>query len=253
MIKLMRPDKPKELEKNETSLTEEYKKTGKSVWRKDYIVKALMEMSHNKCCYCETNLTTQVRNMEVEHYHFKDGYPDEVVSWENLLPSCRQCNSNKGTYDTIKDGDIIKPTDDDPRDYLYLHCFMIKSKDNALESKGRKTVDILDLNNRTRLVNPRIQIASEIDEKLQNIYEKMCAYANRQDGKQYGRSRITNGILDLLKLAQPDAEYSAFISTVLSKAKDYQETKKMMETFDLWTSEMEDLHNTMISIKLDTK
>ena len=55
MIKLMRPDKPKELEKNETSLTEEYKKTGKSVWRKDYIVKALMEMSHNKCCYCETS------------------------------------------------------------------------------------------------------------------------------------------------------------------------------------------------------
>lgn len=253
MIKLMRPDKPKLLEENEKSLTEEYKKTGKSVWRKDYIVNPLMQMSHNKCCYCETNLTVQARNMAVEHYHFKDGYPDEVVSWENLLPSCSQCNSNKGTYDTVKDGDIIKPTDDDPRDYLYLYCFMIKSKDNDLESKGRKTVELLELNNRDRLVTPRIKIASAMDEKLQYIHEKMCAYAERWDGKQYNRNRIVNGIIDLLKLAQPYAEYSAFISMVLSESTDYKEIKKLMEKFDLWTPEMEKLHNTMISIKFDAR
>ena len=34
--------------------------------------------------------------MEVEHFHPKSLYPNEVISWENLLPICKRCNSSKG-------------------------------------------------------------------------------------------------------------------------------------------------------------
>lgn len=136
-------------------------------------------MSHGKCCFCETNLGVQARYMTVEHFYYKEGYPDKVVSWDNLLPACSQCNSNKGTHDVEKDGMLINPTIDDPRDFLYLKQFMIKSKDNDRNSKGRLTVDLLDLNNRDRLVNPRIKIALEMDEKMADIHEKMLNLYNR--------------------------------------------------------------------------
>ena len=45
MIMLNRPDKPSDLTPAvEKQLIEEYKKTEKSVWRKDYITTPLLEM-----------------------------------------------------------------------------------------------------------------------------------------------------------------------------------------------------------------
>lgn len=230
MIKLNRPDKPSDLTPElEKQLIDEYKKTEKSVWRKDYITSPLLKMSHNKCCYCETLLGVQARPMQVEHYHCKDIYPDEVVKWENLLPSCSQCNSNKSTLDTYKTP-IIDPTTDNPKDYLYLKCYMIKSKDNTIGSKGRLTVDQLELNHRDRLVTPRIKIASEMSYKLADIHEKTITLNLRTDGKLYNKSKIINTLVDILKMAQPDAEYSAFMATIILTDEDYLETRNILKS-----------------------
>ena len=253
MIKLTRPEKPEELtDEVKEKLTREFKETKKSVWRKDYIIKALKNMSHEKCCYCEIKLGTQSRELQVEHFHYKDEYPDEVVDWNNLLPSCSQCNSNKGTYDTKKDVPIINPAEDDPRDYLYLKNYMIKSKDNRLKSKGRITVSLLDLNNRERLTTPRIMTADAMSSKLENIHEKAIELRNRCDGKQYNRSRIINGLRDILKMAQSDAEYSAFMATIILTEEDYLETKCILEGLGLWDKELDDLHKNAEQLKLDT-
>lgn len=253
MIKLNRPDKPSDLTVEvEKQLVEEYKNTGKPVWRKDYITTPLLKMSHNKCCYCETILGVQARPMQVEHYHCKDFYPDEVVKWENLLPSCSQCNSNKSTLDTYKTP-IINPTVDNPKDYLYLKCYMIKSKDNTIGSKGRLTVDQLELNHRDRLVTPRIKIASEMNYKLTDIHEKAIALNSREDGKLYNKSKIINTLVDILKMAQPDAEYSAFMATIILTDEDYIEIKNILSNKGLWTDELEILHNGAAGIKLDTE
>jgi uncharacterized protein (TIGR02646 family) len=252
MIKLNRPDKPSELTPEvEEQLVEEYKNTEKSVWRKDYITTSLLKMSYNKCCYCETMLGEQARPMQVEHYHCKDLYPDEVVKWENLLPSCSQCNSNKSILDTYKTP-IIDPSVDNPKDYLYLKCYMIKSKDNAIGSKGRLTVDQLELNHRERLVTPRIKIASEMNYKLTDIHEKAIALNSREDGKLYNKSKIINTLVDILKMAQPDAEYSAFMATIILTDEDYLETKSILKSKKLWTDELETLHICAAEIKLDT-
>ncbi len=252
MIKLMRPEKPAELtEEKEQELITEYKETQREVWRKDYIVENLKQMSNNKCCYCETKLGTQGRALQVEHFHCKQRYPDEVVRWDNLLPACSQCNSNKGTIDTKKEP-FLNPVEDNPREYLYLKHYMIKSKDNSLESKGRRTVEELELNHRERLLNPRLQIAETMGYKLRDIHEKAIALKKRTDGKLYNKSRIVNGMNDILKMAQPDAEYSAFMATIILDDEDYVETQKILKELRLWNEELEELHKRADDIKLDT-
>lgn len=253
MIKLIRPKKPIELtEDKEIALIEKYKKTKQSVWREDYIVKLLLEMSHNKCSYCETILGTQAREMQVDHFHCKKIYPDEVVSWTNLLPSCSQCNSNKSIIDTNQEP-IINPCEDNPKDYLYLKHYMIKSKDNTIGSKGRNTVDKLELNHRDRLVNSRIKIADEMCSKLDTIYEKTIALNSRADGKLYNKTKIINTLRDILKMAQPDAEYSAFIATIILTDEDYIEIRDILLKQNLWIEELEKLHITASEIKFDTE
>lgn len=253
MIKLNRLDKPSELTPEvEKQLIDEYKKTEKSVWKKDFITVPLLKMSHNKCCYCETILGVQARPMQVEHYHCKSLYPDEVVKWENLLPSCSECNSNKSTIDTYKTP-LIDPSVDNPREYLYLKCFMIKSKDNNILSKGRLTVDKLDLNNQSKLVIPRIKIANAMYYKLKDIHKKTIALNSREDGKLYNKSKIINTLVDILKMAQPDAEYSAFMATIILTDEDYIEIVNILKAKSLWTNELESLHNCADEIKLDTE
>src|SRR5690554_3867131 len=109
MIKLTRGAKPVELTLAiEKELTDEFKKTGASVWRKDYITNGLLAYSNNKCAYCECDITEESKYLEVEHFHHKDSYPDEVVQWENLLPSCKKCNATKSSHDTYVEP-IINP------------------------------------------------------------------------------------------------------------------------------------------------
>ena len=130
---------------------------------------------------------------------------------------------------------------------------MIKSKDNTIGSKGRLTVDQLELNHRDRLVTPRIKIACEMSYKLEDIHEKSIALNSREDGKLYNKSKIINTLVDILKMAQPDAEYSAFMATIILSDEDYIEIKKILKTKNLWTDELENLHNCADKIKLDTE
>ena len=96
MIKLDRTPKPVELTTAlQVALTDEFKLTGKSVWNIDFIKKALLGFSNDKCCYCEANINEESKYLEVEHFHHKDTYKEEVLEWENLLPSCKKCNGTK--------------------------------------------------------------------------------------------------------------------------------------------------------------
>ncbi len=129
MIKLIRPPAPDRLTPETVKeLTEEFKSdSNKTVWNKDYIKKALLEMSHNKCCYCECKIDEESKYLEVEHFHPKSIYKDEVVVWDNLLPSCKRCNGRKGDRDTLKEP-VINPAADEPKDHLWLKNYTFKNK-----------------------------------------------------------------------------------------------------------------------------
>lgn len=120
MIKLRPATAPPELtEELIQSLTDEYKATGKAVWQKAFFGKALLSSSHNKCCFSECRLNEEGKYDEVEHFHPKSLYPDEVVVWTNLLPISKACNIAKSDHDT-KSEPIINPYTDDPKDHIYI-------------------------------------------------------------------------------------------------------------------------------------
>ncbi|MCU0425253.1 MAG: HNH endonuclease [Candidatus Kapabacteria bacterium] len=145
MIKLTRPPKPHEITpEEEQRLTEEYKQEGKSVWREDYIVDALLAMSNKKCVYCERQIAKGSPTLHIDHFHPKSLYPSEVVVWENLLPACSDCNTHKGKHDT-KAAPILNPTRDIPKQFLRMKHYRIVGIDES--GIGTCTKDVLGLNN----------------------------------------------------------------------------------------------------------
>ena len=247
MIKIQRVSAPSELnDETVSTLTTLYKSTGENVWNKPYIKKELLKMSHNKCCYCELKLGEEGKYMQVEHYHCKSLYPDEVVLWENLLPSCNRCNTNKSSHDTKKEP-IINPCCDNPSDYLYMENYRLKSKDNNLI--GCTTIDVLYLNESDSLVLPRFNIGNKIQEKLQFLEDLLIDYIDGNNSTRR-RNRIINGLKDLLSLADPTKEYSATAATVIITDGTYQLMQKQLARLSLWADDLQYLHDNAVKNSL---
>lgn len=61
------------------------------------IKKELKDLYHNKCAFCQTELTENDTEAKftVEHYRPKTLYWWLGNEWTNLFPTCRKCNDNK--------------------------------------------------------------------------------------------------------------------------------------------------------------
>jgi hypothetical protein len=247
MIRLNRSGKPVELtDEIKDSLTQEFKLTGKSVWNQDYIKKALLSYSNDKCCYCEANIKEESKYLEVEHFHHKEDYKDEVLEWENLLPSCKKCNGTKSNHDTMSEP-IIKPTDVDPRLHLQYWCYRIKGIDDL----GKMTVSVLNLNDQDRLVKKRFEIGNAIQEKVEQLNELMDDYlAGIQTGTRR-RNRIVNGLKDLMREGLPTAIYSATSASVILNDTAFKTLKFNITNANLWDSEFVDLESKLTDTALN--
>lgn len=250
MIKLDRPPKPIQLtEEVQKQLTEKFKDdNSKSVWKQQYIVDELLNMSSQKCCYCETKLLEESKYLHIEHYHHKSKYPDEVVEWNNLLPSCERCNINKGTHDTVRKP-IINPTIEDPKKYLFIKNYRYKSKKR--NKLGLETISTLYLNDTKKLVKVRFDICNALSDKLLDIEVLLDSHKDQDTIHTRTKNRIVNGIKDILRYAQPTEEYSAFVSSTILNDDTYSNIKKILQDLDLWDNELEELENTAKKIMLD--
>jgi len=162
MIKLKREQKPEYLSDEKVhELTNEFKSSKKTVWNNDFIKVPLLNSSYGKCAYCECPLTTESNYMEVEHFEDKNNNPEKVVSWKNLLPSCKKCNGSKGTHDVVSEP-IINPFEDEPREHLSMRLYRLQGK----TSKGITSIEVTDLNNSSRLVFIRFEIGEKISEMV---------------------------------------------------------------------------------------
>jgi len=74
-----------------------------AVYKKDEVKKRLDQLFHGKCAYCETFYASSAP-VDIEHYRPKgavEGEPDHngywwlAMDWENLLPSCIDCNRRR--------------------------------------------------------------------------------------------------------------------------------------------------------------
>lgn len=233
MIKLDRPTKPSELtDALVQQLTDEFKVSGKSVWSKSFIKQPLMTMSSNKCAFCETKIDEESKYIEVEHFHHKDLYKDEVVKWDNLLPSCKKCNGTKGDHDT-KLEPIINPCEQEPREHLKIWRYRIKGKTDL----GKLTVSALNLNEPDRLVTKRFQIGNALQDKLEEYQELVDDVIEGVQTSTRRKNRIKNGVKEILTNGLKDKEYAATYSTILLTDPEYMTLKDKMMSCSLWTDD----------------
>lgn len=237
MIKLNRPQKPHQLTDSlVATLVSEFKSDGSSVWNKDFIKTALLNLSNKKCCYCECNINEESKYMEVEHFYPKKFYPDLVVTWDNLLPSCKRCNGNKSEHDP-KNEYIINPCIDDPKLHLGMKHYRLKGKDEI----GKSTIGVLYLNDTDRLVQARFLVGEEVQESLESISDKLQEYHAGISTSTRRKNMIVNGLKNLLRQGDPHKEYSAVVATVLLNDENYNYCKDILLELNLWDQELIDL------------
>ncbi|WP_058830620.1 hypothetical protein [Paenibacillus polymyxa] len=235
MIKITRTFPPHQMTSEKVKeLTEEYLKTKKNVWNQDYIKKALLTMSHDKCIFCECKLGEESKYIEVEHFHPKSLYPYEVVDWFNLLPICKRCNGLKRDHDT-KHEPIINPTIDEPRQHLFIKNYRFFSKDEI----GKRTVRILQLNDSERLMLPRFKIGNQVSETL----DILVKWIEKTNGTQAidDQNEMICKVHNLLNSCQSESEYSATCSYALFSDENYYDIKKHMVNKGIWDSDLEEL------------
>lgn len=251
MIKIKRISAPKQLTAAiQLQFTEEFKKNKKkSVWNKPYIRQRLLEMSNYKCCYCEELVDSGCSEMHVDHYHDKDTYPDEVVKWNNLLPSCSHCNKKKSSHDTYVKP-IIDPTEVDPKKIFYIKNYRYWSIDSDPNSLGKTSIDVLGLNDFDEKVKMRFTIGDGLCREFNKLYEDATELGNDILVNTRKRNRILSGCLNNLKLCTRMSRFSASMATVLHESNDYHDLRNFLIRYDLWDEEMENLHKESLSICL---
>lgn len=250
MVRINKRGRPVELtDEVRKRLTQDYKKDKKrKVWKKPYIEKALMESSHRKCCYCECRLGQEGKNMQVEHFYPQSIYPEDVVNWDNLLPSCGRCNRKKWDHDTKKDP-IIDPSRREPREHLFMRSYRLYPKDDL----GKSTIDVLVLNDRTHLVVPRFEIGEQAHETIKKILDLAREYDNGTAKHIRRKNRIVTSTESLIRQGLPEAEYAATVATQITGNPEFCELRQILQRNHLWDDEIKELFSRMAQNSLREK
>ncbi|HAV5320927.1 TPA: hypothetical protein JI050_11095 [Acinetobacter baumannii] len=242
MIKLERGEKPEYLTDAQVeALTKKFKANSKeAVWKHKDIKSALLLSSNSKCAFCECELMVSGSYMEIEHFKLKNDYPEEVVSWENLLPSCKRCNTTKGTHDVVAEP-IINPFDINPKDHL-SQC---NNRIYAKTPLGESTTVALNLNDES-LTRPRFFVSDYVTNKIEEIYQDI---SSKSKLTRHDRNKLST----LLTSCQADHAFSAFASTALHDSHEYVDVVTMLKTNKLWDERMEELHQCSRKLILDRR
>ena len=191
---------------------------------------ALIEMSHNKCCYCESNPDgTGYGN--VEHFRPKGavkqqrgdsneypGYYWLAYSWENLLWACERCNKNKGTLFPLEDpgqrarsrnddlaGEralFVNPAEENPRDHIRFD----EDLPVCQTERGRCTMEGVDLR-RAGLRENRLKRLRYIETLIIIAESGSC-----QDDQS-----IQDALSEIEKATEPDAEFSSMVVDLIAQ------------------------------------
>lgn len=237
MIKIQRIAKPLKLTSAvQRRLTIDFISEKKRVWNKPYIKEALLEMSNRKCAYCETRIGEEAKYMEVEHYHPKESHPNDVVKWENLLPSCKRCNGKKGTYDPSR-YPFVDPILDMPNRHLILHD---AGRISGLDKKGTASVKELDLNHYDTIRKPRLRIIYDIHKRFEDLLDEMN-HRTLKENPAFQR-KVQQRVRAILLETTPKSAYSAYIACEVLNNSSFSEIIEHMKTENIWSVEVERLY-----------
>jgi uncharacterized protein (TIGR02646 family) len=238
MIRLTPLPRPAELtDEKIRELTEKFKADRTRVWDKPFIKTTLLEMSSGKCSFCECKLKDESNDLQVEHFHPKEKYPDEVLVWENLLPICASCNRTKRAHDTKVD-QIIHPAKEDPRDHLSLEsAYWFKGKTELGKTTTRAIKHLNDLNGACK---KRWEVGGQVKKELENLEHEIQEYLLGVEMFQK-QSRILHTLESIMQRGQPSERYAATIATEILREDSYHFAKAELENLDLWDAEFQQL------------
>ena len=230
MIKLELPLKPESLTPEfQAEMTQEFIDSGKSksVWHIDWLREAVLQMAFGKCCYSEIRLNEESKYLEIEHFHHKDGYPNEVMQWGNLLPSCKKCNATKNDHDTVEEP-IVNPFIDNPKDFFRFKNYRYAPQNE----KARLTIDVLALNDRDHFVTPRFTIGNEIMDQVEDCLINIDNVDNSRKRRRY----ITR-LKSLLEQGNRTKEYAALVATTILSDENYKAIEEQLIDKGHWDAE----------------
>lgn len=225
--------------------TSQFIATGNAVWNIDWLKSALLNLSFNKCAYCECDLTEESRYMEVEHFEDKNTYKEKVLNWNNLLPSCKRCNGNKHSHN-VNEEPIVNPFIDNPATHFSLKLYRLKPRRN--NSKAEMTIAVLDLNNSERIVKVRFDLGEAIQKTIETAKTKLKKF--EENRHPISRTSLISTVDGVLLECQKDRIYSATCATVLHTNDDYLEIRQKMKDLSIWSDELEQLHNNSLELVL---
>jgi uncharacterized protein (TIGR02646 family) len=162
----------------------------KNLYKVGSVQKALNDLYHLKCAYCEQKLLDSPKH--IEHYRPKDIYYWLAYSWDNLLLWCGSCNSAKGrkfeildskveydgeafenihglgkSYDKKENPLIINPEQDD---VLELITFDVDGKIDSMEKRVNHTIYKACKLNREELKKLRLEIINDFKNSLEEHF-----------------------------------------------------------------------------------
>ncbi len=174
-------------------------KNGKAAFKTIQETLTSMCVAVKICNYCESNEAT-----DIEHIHPKALFPEFTFQWENYILACKICNM---TYKADKcfvldpAGNIletqrkiephhkklafINPRLENPHDFLWLNLetgkFELQPELTPEKKlKALKTLEILDLNNRDKLVAGRKSSAVHFFDIMDRLRRVTLAQTNEE-------------------------------------------------------------------------
>jgi len=211
----------------------------RSIYAHISVKKALFNMQHGKCCFCEckTKAVGFLASGDVEHFRPKAGYQQttaDILSesgyywltyqWDNLLLSCEECNRlfkknlfplldntrrTKNHLNNINDETplFINPTQENPEQYIGFNEYVPYAIDDNIY--GKTTLNLLGLK-RSNLENERKAVFEQLKTQL-TIIKKAAKNPDNQDWQE-----LANEAKQLIQeMALPQAKYSAMIKANL--------------------------------------
>ncbi len=227
MISINRADCPPSLQKPPESIV-------KNDYSNEDVIHTLMVMQYGKCCYCERYIKELPKTeREVDHYVPRSSFKREdgtfpwhlINAWQNLLYSCRTCNSrkhNKHPFNTeIKKREIIDPSDDsiDPEDHIGFifdyPIFEYQAKDGS--QLGDSTIEKLKFKERKDLIRRFRKIWLEIENHFCDMYTSL------ESGDNHGIDQKRNELSRVMSAHQDFSCFKRkFIQTRLAELNEKQ-------------------------------
>jgi len=223
-------------------------------YRNDLVRRTLGEAFGYVCAYCESPYDA-TQSPAIEHYRpkgmvacedgppLKPGYYWLATTWDNLLPSCTDCNSARGhvhvdettkkqsgkaNWFPVQDesqrarrpGDerheaplLLHPYHDEPADHLVYHEEAVMG---AISDRGHATIRTIGLNRRG-LVDRRRDKRTLVDLHLTNVAQLDDAIASDPANTVYPRL-LQAEFAQLALLAKPGQPYAAMVRQRIREA-----------------------------------